>query len=110
MIFWKTSGIKIFRIAIKPLRLKRILSCSFVQRSKIESLLMENKNFDSENIFPEYAKYNLAFLGVFDADDVLNQTTINNGGNFTLEGSQWEFGGIEPYMKVIHQCDVSSPL
>ncbi|PAV73896.1 hypothetical protein WR25_16077 [Diploscapter pachys] len=45
------------------------------------------------------------FLGVFDADDVMNQTTINNEGNFTLEGSQWEFGGIEPYLKVIHRCD-----
>ncbi|PAV74909.1 hypothetical protein WR25_04047 [Diploscapter pachys] len=44
------------------------------------------------------------FLNVLDPDDVMNQTTINNGNKFTVEGSQWELGKIDPYLKVTHQC------
>ncbi|CAD6199407.1 unnamed protein product [Caenorhabditis auriculariae] len=46
----------------------------------------------------------VAVLNWFDSDDNLDETQVAYGEHFTVDGSEFEFGGIEPYIEVYHHC------
>jgi hypothetical protein len=37
-------------------------------------------------------------------DDKMDETTTGDNGRFLLEGSQSEYGSIEPFLEVFHKC------
>ncbi|EFO15043.1 hypothetical protein LOAG_13473 [Loa loa] len=40
-----------------------------------------------------------------DPDDSLNKTTSNSKGYFMVYGEECEIGGIEPYLRITHNCE-----
>lgn len=46
-------------------------------------------------------------LNLFDSDDVLDETTVEYGEHFTLDGGEIEIFSTEPYLQIVHKCFVS---
>ncbi|MCP9258465.1 Transthyretin-like protein 16 [Dirofilaria immitis] len=44
-------------------------------------------------------------LGCVDPDDILNMTKTDNKGYFTIYGEECEIIGIEPYLRITHNCE-----
>uniref|UniRef100_A0A915PSW7 Cyanovirin-N domain-containing protein n=1 Tax=Setaria digitata TaxID=48799 RepID=A0A915PSW7_9BILA len=42
---------------------------------------------------------------ILDPDDSLNKTKSDNKGYFTVYGEECEVGDIEPYLRIIHNCE-----
>ncbi|VDN00383.1 unnamed protein product [Onchocerca ochengi] len=40
-----------------------------------------------------------------DPDDLLNATKSNSKGYFIIYGEECEVGGIEPYLRITHNCE-----
>ncbi|VDD94943.1 unnamed protein product [Enterobius vermicularis] len=40
-----------------------------------------------------------------DPDDLLNTTTTDKHGKFSVYGGENEIGNIEPYLRIIHSCE-----
>ncbi|KAF1748924.1 hypothetical protein GCK72_025391 [Caenorhabditis remanei] len=43
-------------------------------------------------------------LNWFDSDDLLDETTVDYGEHFTLDGSEVEMFSTEPYLRIRHKC------
>lgn len=40
-----------------------------------------------------------------DKDDLLNKTKSDSKGHFSVYGEECEIGNIEPYLRIVHNCD-----
>ncbi|PIC20426.1 hypothetical protein B9Z55_025632 [Caenorhabditis nigoni] len=47
---------------------------------------------------------NVFLLDWFDTDDFLDETRVEYGEHFTLDGSEIEIFSTEPYLLIIHSC------
>ncbi|EGT33538.1 CBN-TTR-1 protein [Caenorhabditis brenneri] len=48
---------------------------------------------------------NLEESGIIDDDDFMNYVISDDSGSFSVNGSEIEISGIEPYVNIFHKCD-----
>ncbi|CAM33502.1 TransThyretin-Related family domain [Caenorhabditis elegans] len=74
-------------------RVRATIHCGFQKRVGVPIVSLMEEDFSSVPI-----------LNLFDSDDVLDETTVEYGEHFTLDGGEIEIFSTEPYLQIVHKC------
>uniref|UniRef100_A0A1I7TNB7 ZP domain-containing protein n=1 Tax=Caenorhabditis tropicalis TaxID=1561998 RepID=A0A1I7TNB7_9PELO len=79
--------------AAKTTRVRASIHCGFAKKTGLPVVSLMEEDFSSVPI-----------LNLFDSDDILDETTVEYGEHFTLDGSEIEIFSTEPYLLIKHRC------
>ncbi|EGT40617.1 CBN-TTR-34 protein [Caenorhabditis brenneri] len=79
--------------AAETTRVRASIHCGFQKKNGLPIVSLMEEDFS-----------HVAIFNWFDSDDTLDETTVEYGEHFTLDGSEIEIFSTEPYLRIRHQC------
>lgn len=98
--------------AAETIRVRASVHCGFEKKTMSPEIALMDEDFSGSKLLPDSQLifFSVFIFGLFDSDDVLDETKVDYGEHFTLDGTEVEVFSIEPYLRIRHQCFVSIPI